>query len=194
MRDGGPERSQCESRLGRPLPSGTVRAFRFVLLVSLVVLALPAHGFSDPTKPSWMCVSGVCLGNSRASVDYRFGFPDGPDIPSRDLRVRGGRLHVCFWRCRNAVTEDGFTYYGGTIRPANRVLNVSTCDRIVRLPDGVTIGTPIPFSSRWKGYRRITGEGGAFEWEKHVRFGSQTVTVSLLMNKGRVFCIGLERA
>ena len=141
--------------------------------------------------PSWTCITGICLGHSRASLDYRFGSL-ARDIPSRRISVRGGHIWACFWRCTNAVTEDGFTYYGGTVRPADRVLTVSTCDRLFRLPDETTIGTPIPFGSKWRGYRRITMEGGTFGWEKRVRVRAQTVIVTLSMERGRVRCVDLE--
>lgn len=103
-------------------------------------------------------------------------------------------MWACFWRCADAVTEDGFTYYGGTVRPANRVLTVSTCDAaLVRLPDGTTVGTRVPFGSRWNGYRRIRMEGFAFGWEKRIRQGGQKVVITLNMDRARVRCIFLER-
>jgi hypothetical protein len=91
------------------------------------------------------------------------------------------------------VTEDGFTHYGGTVRPADRVLTVSTCDRLFRLPDGTTIGTPIAFGAKWRGYRRITLEGGTLGWEKRIRVRTQTVIVTLSTAHGRVSCGYLER-
>jgi hypothetical protein len=97
--------------------------------------------------------------------------------------------------CFGAVTEDGFTYYGGTQRAANRLLTVGTCDPIVRLPDGVTIGTSIPFGQRWNGYRRITQylEGGVFGWEKVVSIRGTRTKVTLTTNRGGVNCVYLEQ-
>jgi hypothetical protein len=76
-------------------------------------------------------------------------------------------------RCTDAVTEDGFTYCGGTMKPAKRLLTVSSCDPIVRLPDGTTIGTRVPFGTTWRGYQRVRLEGFAFGWEKRIRVGAQ---------------------
>jgi hypothetical protein len=127
-------------------------------------------------------------------MDYRYG-REAPDIPSRTERVKGGRVWACFWRCFNAVTEDGFTYYGGTERPAGRLLTVSTCDPIVRLPDGVTVGTNIPFGQSWRGYRRITDylEGGAFGWERMAQQRGVRTKIMLNVYKGRVTCVTLEQ-
>jgi hypothetical protein len=157
----------------------------------LALAVLPAEPRAAIT-PSWRCITKICLGQSRASLDYRFGTV-AADIPSRHISVRGGNIWACFWRCTNAVTEDGFTHYGGTLRPADRLLSVSTCNRLFRLPDGTTMGTPIPFGSKWRGYRRITMEGGVFGWEKRVHFKTQTVVVTVSTTRGRARCVYLER-
>jgi hypothetical protein len=161
--------------------------------VAAVALVASQGGAASGPTPSWTCIAGICLGHSRASLGYRFGRL-AADIPSRRVSVRGGHVWACFWRCTNAVTEDGFTYYGGRIRPADRVLTVSTCDRLFRLRDGITTGTPIPFGQRWHGYRRITLEGGVFGWKKRVRLKTQTAIVTLSTVRGRVRCVDLERA
>ena len=170
-----------------------MRAFRYALL-GLVATALtaPLDGAGAIPKPSWTCIAGICLGHSRAALDYRFGTV-APDLPSRQISVRGGRVWACFWRCTDAVTEDGFTYYGGTVYPADRVLTVSTCNPVARLPDGTSIGTKVPFGARWRGYRRIRMEGFAFGWEKRVSVGTQIVIVTLHMQQARVRCVYLER-
>jgi hypothetical protein len=174
---------------------------RFTTLAS-VLLAVGALAVLVPTgsaaggnpNASWRCIAGICVGHSRLSLDYRYG-REASDIPSRPLKVSGGHVWACFWRCFGAVTEDGFTHYGGNMRPANRLLSVGTCDPIVRLPDGVTIGTEIPFGSRWRGYRRITRylEGGAFGWERVAWKGGTPTNVLLTAYKGRVECVTLEQ-
>src|SRR5205823_3745299 len=117
------------------------------------------------TRPSWRCIAGICLWESRETIVHKYGgFVN--DIPSRTIRVPRGRVWACFWRCTNAVTEDGFTYYGGTERPANRLLTVSSCDAVFRLPDGTVHGTPTPPGARWKGYHRRLFEGGVSGWER----------------------------
>jgi len=91
------------------------------------------------------------------------------------------------------VTEDGFTANGGSMRPANRILDLGTCSPIFRLPDGVGVGTAIPFGRSWNGYQRMTGylEGGLFGWERVVRPKGIATKVLLTMSRGRVMCIDL---
>ncbi|CAN5833817.1 hypothetical protein BH18ACT13_BH18ACT13_12580 [soil metagenome] len=128
-----------------------------------------------------------------AAITYKYGgIVD--NIPSRGIRVPGGRVWACFWRCQGAVTEDGFSYYGGTARPGNRLLTVSTCKPIVRLPDGVTLGMNIPFGKRWNAYHRvILGEPGPrFGWAKTVRTRAGKVRITLDVWERRVECIYLE--
>jgi hypothetical protein len=163
-----------------------------MLVLTAPAAAAPAAGGTP--SASWRCIAGICVGHSRASLEYRFGWA-ASDIPSRTPRVRGGRVWACFWRCFGAVTEDGFTYYGGPRRPANRVLTVGTCSAIVRLPDGVTIGTAIPFGRRWRGYRRMTRfiEGGLYGWERIAWYRGTRTKVLLTMNQGRVQCVYLEQ-
>ena len=170
---------------------GTARTIVVAALLA-VVLVLPSTGAGASPKPSWRCIAGVCLGHTRAALDYRYGVR-APDIPSRTIRVQRGRIWACFWRCTNAVTEDGFTYYGGTQRPANRLLTVSTCSSNFRLPDGTTRRTAIPFGKRWRDYRRIRLEGGGFGWEKVVRSGTTRTRVTLSVIQGDVQCVYLEQ-
>jgi len=161
----------------------------FVSAFAALVFPVTAQGASP--KPSWRCIAGVCLWESRQAIDYDYGVRP-TDIPSRTIRVPGGKVWACYWRCTDAETEDGFTYYGGTQRPANRLLTVSTCDPIFRLPDGTTHGTRIPYGTRWNGYHQRRFEGGVIGWEKTVRSGHTKVNVSLLMDKARVDCVYLE--
>ena len=172
-------------------PTRLVKAWVALGALSLT-LAFPLAVTGKTPKPSWTCIAGVCLGHSRAALDDRYG-PSAPDIPSRTVRVQGGRIWACFWRCTNAVTEDGFTYFGGTMRPTNRLLTVSTCSRIVRLPDGTEPGTRTPLGNRWNGYRRITREGGQVGWERLVSRGANETKVTLSVVGGRVRCVYLER-
>ena len=97
-------------------------------------------------------------------------------------------MWACYWRCTSAVTEDGFTYYGGTVRPANRLLTLGTCNPIFRLPDGTAKGTRTPP----RGYRPTWLEGGQQGWRKVVRHDGRTTAVVLSVLHGRVQCAWLE--
>jgi hypothetical protein len=129
-------------------------------------LVVPQVAGAAPTE-SWQCIAGICVGYSRATIDSRYGRA-ASDIPSRMIRVARGRVSACFWLCANAVTEDGFTYYGGTVRPENRLVTVGTCNPIFRLPDGTTKGTRTPLAGHWRGYRVTWLEGGQHGWRKLV--------------------------
>lgn len=168
---------------------------RSLIAILALVLALPISAGSATPKPSWRCIAGICVGQSRGAITYKYGVVVD-DIPSREIRVPGGRVSACFWRCQGAVTEDGFTYYGGTMRPAKRVLTVSTCSPIFRLPDGTILGTSIPFGKQWNGYRRIvlSEPGPRAGWEKIVQTGVGRVRVVLDPTEGRVRCAYLELA
>ncbi len=165
----------------------------------LALAALAGVSFSRvdaPPAPSWRCIAGICLGQSRSTIDRRYGHRPR-DLPSREVRVPGGYVEVCFWRCTDAVTEDGFTYYGGRLHPADRVLTVGTCSRIVRLPDGTEIGTAVPRKGRrWNGYRHLWLEGGLHGWERAVgrRPRRTVVTLTLFAEVGRVRCVDLGQA
>jgi hypothetical protein len=179
-----------------PVRPYSATALFLAVAACAAIAALPtAPATASTPAASWRCIAGICVGHSRTSVAYRFGGSAASNIPSQTVRVTGGRVWVCFWRCFNAVTEDSFTYYGGSRRAANRVLTVGTCDPIVRLPDGVTIGTSIPFGQYWNGYRRITQylEGGGFGWEKVVSIRGTRTKVILSTNRGRVICVDLEQ-
>jgi hypothetical protein len=157
----------------------------------LTLVALPVAAQSANPKPSWRCITGICLWESRQAIDYEYGIKASNIPPARSASPadKSGRA---FWRCTDAVTEDGFTYYGGTQRPANRLLTVSTCDPIFRLPDGTVHGTRIPYRDRWNGYNQRRFEGGVIGWEKTVHTGRTKINVSLLVNQGRVDCVYLE--
>ena len=166
---------------------------RSLILILAAALALPMAASASTPKPSWRCIAGVCLGQSRGAITYKYGVVVD-QLPSRGIRVPGGRVWACFWRCQGSVTEDGFTYYGGTMRPANRLLTISTCDSIFLLPDGTTLGTNIPFGKLWNGYRRIVlyEPGPRAGWEKVVQTGVGKVRVVLDPSQGRVSCAYLE--
>jgi hypothetical protein len=197
-RSGEPSNGSRVRRLRVAVMRGKILvAVSTLAMLGLVLTTAAAGAGPDKTgaapSASWRCVAGICLGHSRTALRYRYGYAPA-NIPSRTLRVKGGRVSACFWRCTNAVTEDGFTYYGGNQRPADRLLTVSTCNPIFQLPDGVTFGTAIPFGRYWHGYRRIYLEGGVFGWEKVVGQGATRTKVTLAVNRGRVQCVDLQQS
>jgi hypothetical protein len=157
------------------------------VIVVAVALALPLTASTAP-KADWKCIAGICVGTSRAEIGYRFNRYGGPETSLWwRVRVGGGRVFMTFFKEVDAVALDNITR-------TNFVTKVETCDPIVRLPDGVTIGTKIPFGNWWRGYK--FGYGGdpyGPIWQKRIHVGSRTIRVRLIIEKGRVVCVSLSR-
>lgn len=173
---------ESRRRSSRSLLVPAVRLFGVIVVI--VALGLPLTASAAP-QPAWKCLSAVCVGTSRAEIEYRFGRSDKRLYFS--VKVPGGRVWLAFFKEVDAVALDHVT-------AVNRVTKVETCDPIFRLPDGVVKGTMIPFGKRWHGYKfGYGGEPYGPIWQKWVRVGSMTVRVRLSIEKARVTCVGLSR-
>jgi hypothetical protein len=53
------------------------------------------------------------------------------------------------------------------------------------LPDGVRIGTSIPFGRTWRGYTRFSHGDFNYGWRKQVRTKGARVTVDVLTTRGK---------
>ena len=184
-------------RVVRPRIAISASALTTTLLATVgaaAALALPISASAANPKPSWRCIAGVCLGESRAKLAYehsQLGLPD--DKPSGRVKVSGGYVNFCFYHCLGSVYEDNVTYNGGKDRPSNRVLQVSTWFPIFALPDGVRLGTVIPFGNWWRGYKRTTlSEPLRVAWHKTVGHGRTRIGVWLAVDHGRVSEVVLE--
>jgi len=162
------------------------------LLIPVVCLAfvigVGAHA-SAASKPSWKCVSGVCLGMSREATEHRFGAGDPRNLYF-SVNVPGGRLWLSFFKEVDRVALDDATRL-------NYVSQIQTCDRLFRLPDGVVQGTRIPVGKTWRGYK-LVANGSEFHptapvWEKRLQVGAKKIRVRLHVEKSRVKCLGLSR-
>ncbi len=157
------------------------------LALAMAVQATAAA--SAEPQPSWSCISGICVGTSREAIEYRFaGHADRfSDKLSFSVRVPGGEVWLLFVKQVDSIALDNAT-------PVNYVTKVLTCDPILRLPDGVRMGTRIPFGKTWRGYKfGYGGEPYGPMWQKRVRVRGKTVRVRLYMLKGRVDCVELAR-
>ena len=125
-------------------------------------------------KPSWTCIRGVCVGTTVAAMYDRYG-PDWATpydgAVAAGIAVRGGRVYV--------------SNMGDLCRATRRITTISTSDPIVRLPDGVQIGSTIPPGPRSKGYIRLT-HAGSTHWRKRISAKGREVEVRLETLKGRV--------
>jgi hypothetical protein len=61
------------------------------------------------------------------------------------------------------------------------------------LPDGVALGTPVPYAKRWRSYIRYTPRDAQYDlysWKKQVRVGGRLIGIYLTVEKGKVISIG----
>lgn len=86
---------------------------------------------------------------------------------SAGIAVRGGQVYV--------------TNVGDLCRATKRITTISTNEPIVRLPDGVRIGTEIPARPKWRGYTYLKSA-----WRKRITVKGAKVEVRLETLKGRV--------
>jgi hypothetical protein len=156
-----------------------LRMMKFIAsaVVAWLALVLPVAGIAGPeatTKASWTCIRGVCVGTTVAAMYDRYG-PDWATpydgAVSAGIAVPGGRVYV--------------TNVGDLCRATGRITTVSTSDPIVRLPDGVQIGTKIPFGPKWRGYTHFT-HGDFKAWRKRISVKGAKVEVRLETLKRRV--------
>jgi len=153
------------------------RSFIASAVVAWLALVLPVAGIAAPeatSKPSWTCIRGVCVGTTVAAMYDRYGRDwvtpyDGAFAAGID--VAGGSVYV--------------TNMGDLCRATGRITSISTSDPIVRLPDGVQIGTKIPFGPKWRGYTQFT-HGSFKAWRKRLSVKGAKVEVRLETLKRRV--------
>jgi hypothetical protein len=91
---------------------------------------------------------------------------------SAGIAVPGGRVYV--------------TNMGDLCRATKRITTISTSDPIVRLPDGVQIGTKIPSRPKWRGYTHSTHGDSSSAWRKRISVKGAKVEVRLEALKSRV--------
>jgi hypothetical protein len=110
---------------------------------------------------------------------YRYG-PEwsGSAAIWKELDVRGGQVFA--------------TNMWDLCRPTKRITRIGTSDPIVQLPDGVEIGTKIPFGRTWRGYTYFMHGDGNSAWRKRVSVNNAKIEVKLFMSKGRVTSIMLD--
>src|ERR687891_136351 len=153
--------------------ASTAMKFIASAVVAWLALVLPVAGIAGPEatpKPSWTCIRGVCVGTTVAAMVERYG-PDWATpydgAVSAGIAVPGGRVYV--------------TNVGDLCRATKRITTISTSDPIVRLPDGVRIGTKIPSRAKWRGYTQVKSA-----WRKPLSVKGAKVEVKLETVEGRV--------
>jgi hypothetical protein len=147
-------------------------------LLACLVLVLAGTSVASPdTTPraSWTCIRDVCVGTTVAAMNDRYG--PGWATPydgavSAGIAVPGGRVYV--------------TNMGELCRATRRITTISTSDPIVRLPDGVEIGSKVPAVRTWRGYAYSRSA-----WRKRIVVKGSRREISLKVRKGRVVRVAL---
>ena len=81
--------------------------------------AAPTVVAGDLPKPSWTCLKGVCVGQSRDLVNYRHGL-DLERQRYRTLKLQGGSVTAYFYRSTYWTTSLSTTSTRPTALPASR--------------------------------------------------------------------------
>lgn len=152
--------------------------------LALVVTATRETGAASAApKPNWKCISGVCLGTTVAAMYYRYG---------ADSAQQSGGEGVVYWEIGVPGGRVGATNPGDMCRASKRITRIGTGDPIVTLPDGVQIGTKIPFGKTWRGYTYFTHGDFNSAWRKRIVVNKTKIEVVLDMTRGRVTGVGLQ--
>ena len=176
--------------LARPIQAGGVA-------LAVAILVLPFSAAAATPKPSWSCIQRLCVGQSRELIDYRYGkdWREGLyrtiTVPKgRTITVPKGKVTIYFYKeyVLDYVALDNVKDYG-------RVTGLASCDPNFELPDGVALGTKIPFGKTWNGYKRVAlyEPGPRPGWRKFVRVGKAGLRVTLDIDRGRVTCVSIAR-
>jgi len=158
-------------------------------VLAAVVLACCASAFvvsgARTATPAWGKIGALGIGMLEQAVIYHQGLGRQESCTSKGCAdVRGyGTVQVVFEHGRVASVDCA----------APGSLAGRGCPAGFVLPDGVALGTPVPFASSWRGYVRYQppdAQYDLFSWKKQVRLGGRAIVVYLTVEKGRVIGIG----
>jgi hypothetical protein len=155
------------------------RAFLPTVASVVLLAASPADG----ATASWGKINNFGLGMLQNAVYEQHGFgTSGSPRFYTSYRVGGGRIDLLFKHGRvSAVSCSASGPPGGGGCPAG-----------FALPDGVALGSPVPYRSPWHGYARYTPQEPQYDffyWRKAVRVGGRTLHVYLLVERGKIVSI-----
>jgi hypothetical protein len=155
------------------------------LLASLI--AFTTSGSAHTTTPAWGKIGGIGVGMLQDAVVYRYGLGHRNSCTDKgcaDVRTYG-KVQVVFKHGRVASIDCA----------SPGPLAGRGCPLGFVLPDGVTLGTAVPYAKHWRGYVRYTPKDSQYDlysWKKQVRVGGRLIGVYLTVEKGRV--IGIVEA
>lgn len=156
-----------------------------VLLIILVVVTLAGTvGRAAPAAPNpWGKMAGFGLGTLQDAVYEQHGFgTSGQPNFETSYRVAGGRVDLFFKHARIAAVNCA----------APGPLAGGGCPAGFALPDGIALGSRVPYQSPWHGYSRYNPEQPQYDfyyWRKAVKVGARVVHVYLITERGKVTSI-----
>lgn len=160
----------------------------FVLLGLFFATAAIAPATALSAAAAWGKIGGIGVGMLQDAVIYQHGLGQRDSCTDKgclDVRYYG-RIQVIFKHGRVASVDcAALGSLAGRGCPAGFVL-----------PDGVSLGTPVPYGKHWHGYVRYTPQDQQYDfysWKKYVRVGGRVIVVYLTIEKGKVIGI-LEAA
>jgi hypothetical protein len=149
-----------------------------------VLTALTVAGAGFAATNQWGKIGGIGVGMLQDAVIYQHGLGQRDSCTEKgcaDVRSYG-RVQVTFVHGRvSSVNCSAAGALAGRGCPTDFVL-----------PDGVKLGTAVPFAKRWRGYVRYTPQEPQYDfysWKKSVRVGARLVGIYLTVEKAKVVAI-----
>ncbi len=158
-----------------------------LLVLSSSLIALTASVSARVAAPAWGKIGGIGVGMLQDAVVEQHGLGERDSCTGEgcaDVRYYG-RVQVSFEHSR--VVSVDCTAPGS--------LAGRGCPAGFALPDGLALGTPVPYRKHWRGYVRYTPQEPQYDffyWKKSVRVGGRAIGVYLIIEKGKV--IGITEA
>lgn len=153
----------------------------FALVAAVALLSTQT---ASAAAPQWGKIGTIGIGMLRAAVVEQQGFGVSDSCTGVGCATVGqyGKLQVQFSNGR--VTDIDCAAPGS--------LAGTGCPAGFTLPDGVTLGTPVPYRTNWNGYTRYTPtepQYDLFYWRRTVNESGRRIHVYLVVEKGHIISI-----
>jgi hypothetical protein len=166
----------------------SVRPLLGLTLCLICALTRVGAGASLAVEPVWGKMGGIAVGMLQEAVIYNQG------LGHRESCTDKGCADVRDYDGVQVIFEHGRV--GSVNCAAPGPLAGHGCPNGFVLPDGVALGTRVPFGKSWRGYIRYIPPDAQYDffyWKKHVRIDGRLIGVYLMIEKGKVIGIGEGR-
>jgi hypothetical protein len=161
------------------------QAVRRIAFLGSLLAVLGAASSAHAAPSGWGKIGGIGVGMLQDAVVYHYG------VGHRNSCADKGCADVRYYGKVQVVFEHGRVASINCAAPGS--LAGRGCPFGFALPDGVALGTTVPYAKRWRGYVRYTPQEGQYDlysWKKQVRVGGRLVGVFLTVEKSKVVSIG----